>query len=1630
MKKQWSNASFFCAIALGCVVATVNCGGGRNNPADVDGGIDGSTVVSVDPFACTERTRDKLESVAGRPCNTVQDCATGMNCDLVAGGVCAFACAANSDCQGDNVCSCAGQCIPNQIKPDDACGRVYARLQSAATLDEECGSDTDCPKGAHCDGATNRCRFACLTNEDCGASGACDCDGRCAAPPARADVLPILSTYPSVLEIALPDNAPNVPLAPIFEERPIDIELKGTIAGAAGLPLVNVEAGTGLQIRCADAAPQKFCAAKGWFAAPNDSASTNLWRTRVFVSPIPGAIVTSNRTWTVRFLSEGIAQSPVGLTVQYSDRNAPVGPSEWTPAAEIADGGYRGLLHLTPPDGATIVIPVRAVSANGRIVLHDETRLVSKSGILPVSRSKGATERFEYYAPTAVDLRMSGRIAAFTTNEDEIKRNPKEGGLEGRFKFTVVGTVKPDGKLGMTVNWNGRFSLAPDASVATCAADSTCGPGTTCKLGICAAGPAFVPVESFASTLQHSDRSAWLAPERVSLIRATYWPPPSFVCASSSLAARVYVAAAVDVNSGQTLCSSKDVGGAFPLFAPTSNGLSTLLQSCLSETRRIAPPVPSAGFGSLLAKLGGDDFLAASQCVGMGNFLSALEISREEDFGTDHAWLLAQWAQVHSFIARQGVAEETINRVVLGEGKGADATAVTYPKALDALERAWGLIAADSISSPLGAVSEWTSFGSTALPDYRTKYIALASRAAQLGNAGHDQKAGLAPALLFALADHLNLVSAFLSDDSRKVYGVSSAIEKQSVLDRYAESIRSTTLIQGLAHSTYNRAVEACASNVANCEGKTTPLWEARWRESIAALVAARSSVIQKAELYRQGRNPLGIQDEDTPLYFGDVQGEVGRFFAASSYLLEQAEKAVVDTSASLATARSAWIESRNANVQDQQQRMQMGFRIEDLERQYGQPIIDACGLVGTTASQLWKDIDAGKFYPQSCHVDAMCAGTATSPDGIQAPLYARLDERAAKLQLCKIAFSSNRLQVTDGIKTCISGSSGGAAVLLDLVDTFTLESSPITLKTLGIDAGVTCGGKTFDAAELWADQGMALVPAAEQEAAKQACESRFGGSYVPVPKFDPTCYRGQIGSAAARILTAKQEVNTALSRLQTAEVSFEKTWELCQLKIDNNSMRLAAQNTLNKQREAWRDAKKLARDLERVADTAQGALSGATHYASIGAGLGAIGGSVVPGAGTVVGAGIGAATGALIGGALSFFGSSARQKQKKLDDELKLAETEYATLLENLSANENLVACLNDADVQKSAIITEIEAIKTQAMAVDGALIDFSNLQRANLQKILEGVAVLKKERERNWGGYAHHFWFDEKVQTFQREFPWAQRLSYLALRAVEYELQQTLMQRSNIVSANHPVQLSAALTALHQQRDNLRVSGARPAQAIAVLSLRDDLLAVADNSRATTGIRNISSAEGFAAELSSTGAEVRSSVGKYLGQGFSFSLTSTTRGLSRTSLPNRCAERIWQVTATIVGDGVAPGTTRVPVQIRKRNTFSSQLCGGKGAVQSASIQPSKNLLDPASLGGAEEKADFTDAAVLAPLNVPRSMFESDAFNEGVSAEMAGYGFYGDYVVFIPKAALAGVNLAKIEDILLRFTYLSVDDT
>src|SRR6516162_5800931 len=125
------------------------------------------------------------------------------------------------------------------------------------------------------------------------------------------------------------------------------------------------------------------------------------------------------------------------------------------------------------------------------------------------------------------------------------------------------------------------------------------------------------------------------------------------------------------------------------------------------------------------------------------------------------------------------------------------------------------------------------------------------------------------------------------------------------------------------------------------------------------------------------------------------------------------------------------------------------------------------------------------------------------------------------------------------------------------------------------------------------------------------------------------------------------------------------------------------------------------------------------------------------------------------------------------------------------------------------------------------------------------------------------------------------------------------------------------------------------------------------------------------------------------------------------------------------------------------KRNIFQSQYCAGKaptttpmGApaapaqMQVGVIHTSADLFQPGSTVDLSDTNEFTASLLYPWFNISRSEFYSTTYQQGSTQELAGRGLYGDYILLFPKQVLdEGFALDKVEDVLLRLDYLSVDN-
>ena len=94
--------------------------------------------------------------------------------------------------------------------------------------------------------------------------------------------------------------------------------------------------------------------------------------------------------------------------------------------------------------------------------------------------------------------------------------------------------------------------------------------------------------------------------------------------------------------------------------------------------------------------------------------------------------------------------------------------------------------------------------------------------------------------------------------------------------------------------------------------GGAPPSWIVRFDGSVRELDARTARLLQQADTIVSGRNPLGIEEQDLPLYFfGDEETATTRFSAVTDFLIGQMPGSVISGSAwapaLVQIARDAW---------------------------------------------------------------------------------------------------------------------------------------------------------------------------------------------------------------------------------------------------------------------------------------------------------------------------------------------------------------------------------------------------------------------------------------------------------------------------------------------------------------------------------------------------------------------------------------------------------------------------------------------------------------------------------------------------------------------------------------------------
>jgi len=1043
----------------------------------------------------------------------------------------------------------------------------------------------------------------------------------------------------------------------------------------------------------------------------------------------------------------------------------------------------------------------------------------------------------------------------------------------------------------------------------------------------------------------------------------------------------------------------------------------TMVSACLADVARLqAAPDPARTLLDYYSSQGCTEVarvLHGLGTAGDGLRLGLSEASAQRGARHYHR-LLQRWVQLLGFIAAEARENEKLARVIARDAR----TSAPVPS-VDALRAS--LAGLQLLLHPRFAVPLDRIPGAVlASPDYRPDLGGVPL------DIPTDASVGLAAELLKTLETQVEL-AALLVERAQFTRDVTA-------LEHAGSALRSVAVLYPMALELHARAKEACP---ASCNSAPEPAWDSTYQKHRAGFLNAIDRLLASARALREGGNPLGIDEGDLPLYFlGTDAAPDGRYFAVSDYLLGNgpssqswAPSLVVDAAHRLEAARSAWLARQARLVATEEDARQRAIRISDAKRAAGEVVLQYCGRPGALLPgevlDRWESAHGRPFNPNDCFLDRNTAACLRS----EAAYLERVDQAHVRYAACVVRF--------------LDGLYPGSARFADPAWTsLALACAPENLRLDKGRCDQTSGPclRCDSGAVLPVPSGVFLTPQVNEAVpdhlvreAESLCRTRVPDVVLPLPGprhagSDPpaSCYRGSIGEQALAMQSIAQEIEIARAEMDELHESYDISMKSCILRKQASDQIAQMQAAHDREMQRLRGVK-LALD---VAANVAGATKDCAD---------SLAGATAPWDKAFAGAACGAG---LASAALS---SAALGIEKSMAD----AEAQHQQKLQSAEAQAEYEVCKNDA---RQALV----GAKSQALRVQQALLDmqaatvaFRNLQAAVQLAWDDGVASVAGEEERTQTPLSGELWLDERVSSYLKAMRLAQRVTYLAVRAVEYEFQQSLAVRGTVLAAEVPSDLENAIRELRTLTGPRNVNGSRPTSKKVVLSLRDDILKLSDQRNLDSAELRLSPAERLRLRLRSPEYAVHDSRGRYLGQQIPFTLGPLGYAGEGALIYSQdsCAERVWSVNASLLGNDLVRGsaTTFTNLVVMKANTFTSQWCAPNATeLQTASVRPAKNLFRDPTAGS----PSFVDTALGRPadllmskaliqpsLNVSRAEFEGGGYSAGASSQLAARGLYGEYALFFPAQVISragpngptdGLDLTRVDDILLRFDYVT----
>jgi hypothetical protein len=1515
-------------------------------------------------------------------------------------------------------------------------GAVCERVTELLEARFDCFADDRCPCGAHCE--LGICTHDCIAATDCAAGERCDDFGRC-----RSDDALVLPPDDSV-EGLLGVDPPALGLRTAGALGAFRVRASG-----APLEVVRVAAETGIEVQCDEAEPfGSEC------LLPDVQPEFEGQRTvRVRLLAAPSA------TETLHYgvdLFAGGQHALLGISVPQLGAAKGGGPLH--PAALEHVGEYRGQAVLESsgltsrpsaaprPDLGQLSLPVRlvihpAATAGEHVVTFAD----DLGAVFPGAETVGrlAADGAGGWAVEILPHHFLGPVSPGADDPEVVLRGASETIDWGDDRITMTLRTTFDG-----VTLAGDSPYLVWRIAATWVADPPA--GTPPEIP-----PAYVPLQDPIRAASLSSAEALVlgalpldlgasATERAAAVLCT--PQGSTVPLglqgeilqlASGPAPFGDLACAGDVTAAQTVFGLHAREG---LTTADSDPVNAFVRRCLDDLAR-------------LGSLTGPTALDTDGCAAAGRAITAIAEATAVDRGralgsgapvesTASALghrVLQQWVGLLGFIAHESLEVSRLHDVLPTVERP-----FTLEEALQASLDGWNLLLRPRVAVGLAALPPEV-LGS---PDYRSRlFPAMPVPDVR----SHEQPVGLPVTLLGALRAQVEVLKALVEDARERMEPL------DGVLPLLVDFLRRAFVVQAMAEGLYEASLSA-----------GTPGWQPEWETTRLDWAVTARGLIESVREHRAGLNPLGIEDADLPLYrIGDEVLAGDRFSAVTDYLLGAGTSTtaiapwMVDRARTqLDAVRDTWTRNMDRDFNAQLAATDLDRRLEGIRRRYGEEVASLCGNPSWDSATVLDQWDS--INPQTCFIADACVtppavqiSRLSSADiGRRICLFGRLDE------ISNYGVASLRYSEAEAARWIYTYRTIDSIYNQAYADWVSGEPFPIRVTAYGADSVTVAHGSTTwtvdprllldmryefenatgddDVAESFqecSDGYMATLgrrPGSRPSSCTMtdACPQDYvceAGACIPDPAAtlgqDPACFQGALGEVAIAVMSAANDVEIARSEAYDSIRRYDIAMQSCiQAAAIRSEMeaQLEAHNSLMYKYAST----KLAFDI-------------AANYA-------------------------GAAKDSL--DITSAFGAPAAVVEASCQSvsdgmEYAMGEAERAheaRMLELENALEN-ATCLIEAEMELVGLETAELRVRQALLELGRQLVEKRNLETDVAGLLVEGHAALEKEASRRVSPAGADFWLDYEIERYHDYMRQARRTVYLAVMAAEYEFQFSSLERQRALVAASPDELGAVIDNLRAVVMTGTVGGASPSNLFAVVSLRDHFLQLTDRSTAGRGWHALTEAQRFQQWLRSETFAVYGADGTYLGQEIPFSIQPLgALGLADPHgmpiLTGRdCAERLWSVNASLLGTDPYRGsdTTFTRVVLRKRNTFFSQWCvppAGGAPFHVASTRPSRNLfLDPYGYGesltpytpepdrlAVDETQTFTQARISAYFNVSRAELENETYFNGDSQELAGRGLYGDYALFFPAETLAlgssdGLVLQNIEDVLLRFDYVSV---